>query len=78
MILMVDGKRVEVQNDVRIIYAGVLLPESDLEESCPERDTGELQVVLNCEGLVVDAFVEGEHTGQTGYMLVDDLVELAH
>jgi len=78
MKVLIDGKEIQVQNDVRIIYEGVPLPEADLEEPCPERDTGELQVVLNCEGLVVDTFVEGEHTGQTGYMLVDDLVELAH
>lgn len=78
MILIVDGKKIPVQNDVRIIYEDVLLPDSDLEEPCPERDKGELQVCLNCEGLVVDVFTEGEHTGLTGYMLVDDLVELAH
>jgi len=71
MILMVDGKEVKVQNDVRIIYEDVIY---DIDEN--EEDVeGQLQVVLTHEGIIADVFDKnGEPTHFTNAWEVGDVI----
>jgi len=73
MTLIVDGKKIEVQNDIRVVYRDVPISGNFLEED----KKADLQVVLNCEGIVLDVLSQEQET-QTAYQFVDDLVELCH
>jgi len=50
MIVLIDGKEVKVQNDVKIIYDGVVC---DLDDDDKDIEA-ELHVTLTSEGIVTD------------------------
>jgi hypothetical protein len=67
MKVLVDGKEIEVLNDVRFVYDAVT--ESGVE--------GSLVVVANHEGLVYDFYEDKmpDEPAGTGYDFVDDIVK---
>jgi hypothetical protein len=74
MVLIVDGKKVPVQNDVKVVYEDVLCVTSDDEEY-----TARLHVTLNCEGAIFDLFdEEGVAILRTAGMTIVDMEEACH
>ena len=74
MKVLIDGKEVRVQNDIRIIYDEVIY---GMDEDMTDLE-GHLQVVLNHEGIVGDVFDEdGENIGtmsQTYGEMADEIM----
>lgn len=65
MILIVDGKKIKFQNDVKVIF-------EDAEE-------GVLQTTITHEGLILDIYDEaGEELLKTAAYEVVDLLEMCH
>jgi hypothetical protein len=63
MLVIIDGKEIEVKNDVRIIYDVYLKGEKE----------GSLAVVANYEGVVFDLFDEsGENCLETEAIMAQD------
>lgn len=75
MILIVDGKKVEVQNDVKVVYEDVTC----MYEDDDEEYRGVLQVTLTDEGAILDLFDEpGEICLRTAGMLIEDMERMCH
>jgi len=74
MIVMVDGKKIEVQNDIRVIYTDVIIGETE-----DESVLGDLQVVLTHEGMITDIFdSDGKPADLTSALEVNELVEMCY
>ena len=56
MQVLIDGKEVECKNDIRVMYDGVIFGMDDDGND----EEGELHVILNCEGMVLDLISECE------------------
>jgi hypothetical protein len=69
IIVLIDGKPVSFQNDVKIIFPGVYVGGST------DDNNNELHLSVNSEGLVTDVVREGEVIGTQSYM-ADSLVEM--
>ncbi|MHA2022803.1 MAG: hypothetical protein ACTSWQ_03990 [Candidatus Thorarchaeota archaeon] len=76
MKVLIDGKEINVQNDVRIIQNGIIYGMSVDDETDLE---GHLEVVLTGEGIVSDVYNrDGEPIGtmsQTYGELADEILE---
>ena len=71
MIVMVDGKKINVKNDVCIIYENV----------DPDNEMVDLHVIANCEGVITD-LIENDEDGDSevigsNAIFIEDLVENA-
>lgn len=82
MRVLIDGKEVEVQNDIRVLWDGDFVdPNPDCGEFTAQRDefSGHLQMVATHEGIILDTFEEhtpDEHENRgTASMTVEDLSE---
>lgn len=73
MILIVDGKKIPVQNDVKVVYP----VEYDDSEGNP--CDGILHATLNCEGLILDLYDEmGDACLRTAALEVTMLEGMCH
>jgi len=58
MKVLIDGKEVQVQNDVKIIYDGVCI---DIDSDTDTDILGELHATMTSEGMILDVIdTEGE------------------
>ena len=76
MKVLIDGKEVEVKNDVRVIYDGIIYGMSVDDETDLE---GHLEVVMTHEGMIADVYSrDGEPIGtmsQTAGEMADEIIE---
>ena len=75
MKILVDGKEVPCQNDVKIIY------EDELVDVLPSGVDvySDLHVTLNCEGLVADVISKGEQeSSRSMWKDIEDIIEETH
>jgi hypothetical protein len=74
MKVLIDGKEVEVQNDIKVIYDEIIFGMDDDGKDIE----GELHVLLNCEGMVTDLFVDDNELvatmSRTAGELADDCI----
>lgn len=73
MKVLVDGKEVDVENDVKIVWEGEFLEEPEV---VGEHLKSELHLTANCEGIVLDVVSDGE-VEQTRSLETLDLSEMA-
>jgi hypothetical protein len=60
MKILVDGKEIQVQNDIKVIYEDVVI---DYDMDSEEEKHAELHATLTHEGLILDVVHEGEIAG---------------
>lgn len=72
MKVLIDGKEVEAKNDVKIIWEGDFLVDSETDEP---RES-ELHLMANHEGIVLDVISDGE-VSLTRSLLASELSEMA-
>jgi hypothetical protein len=74
MKIYVDGKEIEFQNDVRIVY--------EIEPDVGITNSSDCEIVLNCEGMVLDVVEVTERScpsaesTRTGSLTVDELINM--
>ena len=81
MKVIIDGKEVPCQNDVKVIYEDEII---DAEYGYangypldPKVTRGELHITLNCEGMVADTIHDGEQYKST-WEDIEDIIERTH
>jgi len=78
MKVLIDGRQVQVFNDVKVIYEDQFINEQDDEEGEESEEEGTLCVTANCEGVVFDAINRTGQIVKTVWMMPEHMLEMCH
>jgi len=70
MKVMIDGKNVKCNSEVRVIH------ETTIWHGCKETEA-ELHMIISDEGMITDLVIDGE-AEKTGWSMIEDIAEECH
>jgi hypothetical protein len=75
MKVYIDGKEVEIKNDIRIVEEKTIIDISDKNEDV----YGDITLIANHEGVIIDITEDGEEEpDKSTYLFYEDFIKFCH